>query len=471
MISAGIRAFILVLLVTAAISTGFAAEETHVVIMHTNDIRGHILPEPDAGGSARLATVVHQFKPDLMLDAGGIFSGSLISDMFQGEPVVAAMNAIGYDAVAVGSGEFNFGLTALGARSRQANFLLLSANATSPVTEIQPAAIYNAQGVRIAVIGLTSTELTGHPRNVKYVDVADTVRTIQDLMPRIRGRADAVVVLANVTRAEEERIARAFPEIRLIIGAHEEAELPTHVGQATIVGAGKFGKYVGKIDLTFIDGKLKSIQSRLVPLEGVVPDPSVVALLEPYQAKLDQFLQTVLGHASGDLSLSTVSESHLGNLVADAVRARTGTEITLINAADAQMGIPKGPITSRTLLEVLPSENTLVTMRLSGTQIKRILGKTMMSVSGVRVKLDPEKPEGKKLISVRLEKGTPLRDKDFYRVTTNDYLLMGGDGFTEFADGIDVEDTGILLRDAVAEHIARIGTISPRLDGRIQFSR
>ena len=468
MTSASIRALILVLLVWGLVA---AAEETHVVIMHTNDIRGHILPGPDAGGSARLATVVRQVKPDLMLDAGGIFSGSLISDTFQGEPVVAAMNAIGYDAVAIGSIEFNFGISALRARSMQANFLLLSANATSPIDEIQPAAIYNAQGVRIAVIGLTSQEITGHPQNVKYVDVADTVRTLQDLLPRIRDRADAIILLANVTRAEEQRIAREFPEIRLIIGAHDEAELPTHIGQTTIVGAGKFGKYVGKLDLTFIEGKLKAIQSRLISLESVDPEPSIVRLLEPYQAKLDEFLQRVLGHASGDLSRSTARESHLGNLVADAVRAKTGTEITLITAADAQMGIPKGPITSRTLFEVLPSENTLVTMRLSGAQIKRILGRTVMSVSGVRVKLDSAKPEGKRLVSVRLENGTPLHDKDLYTVTTNDYLLMGGDGFTEFADGIDVEDTGILLRDAVAEHIARLGTVSPHLDGRIQFSR
>src|SRR5438876_10239224 len=212
MISAGVRAFILVLVLAVSISAGPAAGlavglaggETHVVIMHTNDIRGHILPGPDAGGSARLATVVRQVKPDLMLDAGGIFSGSLISDTFQGEPVVAAMNAIGYDAVAIGSIEFNFGISALRARSMQANFLLLSANATSPIDEIQPAAIYNAQGVRIAVIGLTSQEITGHPQNVKYVDVADAVRTLEDLLPRIRNRVDSIILLSNVTSAEEQ---------------------------------------------------------------------------------------------------------------------------------------------------------------------------------------------------------------------------------------------------------------------------
>src|SRR5207247_422399 len=146
----GIRAFIL--LVFSCISLA-AAPETHVVIMHTNDIRGHILPGPDACCSARLASVV----------------------------------------------------------------------------------------------GLTSQEITGHPQNVKYVDVADPVRTLEDLLPRIRQRADTIILLANVRRTEEQRIARAFPEIRLIIGAHEEADLPMRIGQTTIVGTGKFGKYVGRL--------------------------------------------------------------------------------------------------------------------------------------------------------------------------------------------------------------------------------
>jgi len=87
------------------------------------------------------------------------------------------------------------------------------------------------------------------------------------------------------------------------------------------------------------------------------------------------------------------------------------------------------------------------------------------------VKLDVTKPEGKRLISARLKDGTPIRDKEFYSVTTNDFLSMGGDGHTEFADGIGVEDTGILMRDALAEHIARLRTVAPRLDGRIQVSR
>jgi 2',3'-cyclic-nucleotide 2'-phosphodiesterase/3'-nucleotidase len=462
---------VLILVLSLSIS-GFAAE-THVVVMHTNDIRGHVLPGPESGGSARLASVVHQVKPDLMLDAGGMLSGSLISDTFLGAPVIDVMNAIGYDAAAVGGNEFSFGMNALAARVREANFPLLSANATSPIDEIQVAAIFNAQDVRIAVVGLTSEELarTGHPQNVKYVDVADSLLTLQNTLPRIRDRVDCIILLTNVSRAEEQRIARAFPEIRLIIGAHEDAGLPVRVGTTTIVSAGKFGRYAGKLDLTFSDGKLKAIESRMVPIENVQPDPAVEKVLEPFEAKLAETLKQVVGHAAGDLSRSSGQESHIGNLVADAIRAKTGTSIALINAADAQKGIRKGPITSGMLFDVLPSENTLVTMGLSGAQIKHILGRSVMNLSGLRVKWDAAKPEGKRLVSARLEDGTPLRDKDYYTVTTNDFLLMGGDGYTEFADGVDVEDTGILMRDALAEHVSRLGTVEPYLDGRIQVSR
>src|SRR5438132_7403371 len=110
MASNGIRIVLGVLLLVASV---YGAAETHVVIMHTNDIRGHVLAGPDAAGSARLATVVRQVKPDLMLDAGGMFAGSLISDTFLGAPVIDVMNAIGYDAAAVGANEFSFGIHVL----------------------------------------------------------------------------------------------------------------------------------------------------------------------------------------------------------------------------------------------------------------------------------------------------------------------------------------------------------------------
>lgn len=448
------------------------SNQSHVVIMHTNDIHGHLLPAADAGGVSALATIVRKERPDLMLDAGDMFAGSLISDAFQGEPVIEIMNEIGYDAAAVGGYEFSFGMDALRARVAQANFPFLSANTRVPIDDINPAAIFSAQGIRIAIIGLTTEEIarTGHPRNTKYVDVDDIVMSLENTLTRVRDKVDFILLLTHVTRAEEQRLARAFPEIPLIIGGNDDNDFhdPIKIGDTTVVRAGKFGRYVGRLDLTFNDRKLAKIETRMIPVAGVEKDASIDRMIGPYEARLNRRLQTVVGQAAGDLSGSPARESHVGNLVADAVREKAGTAIALIRTGDVQEGIAKGPITSQTLVEVLPSQSTVVTMKLNGAQIKRILGRRLMTVSGVRVKLDANKPEGKRLISVRLEDGSPLRDKEFYSVTTNDFLLSGGDGFTEFAEGLDVEDTGILMRDALAEHIARLGTVAPRPDGRIQ---
>src|SRR5215510_4584951 len=110
MTSASLRAFLVLTVIAAAL---YGASEAHVVVMHTNNIRGHLLSGPDGGGSAALASVVRQTKPDLMLDAGEMFSGTLISDLFLAAPVIQVMNAIGYDAAAVGSNEFSYGIHVL----------------------------------------------------------------------------------------------------------------------------------------------------------------------------------------------------------------------------------------------------------------------------------------------------------------------------------------------------------------------
>src|SRR3954471_8107488 len=106
----------------------YAAEPVHVVVMHTNDLHGHVLPGPGAGGSAALATIVHRERPDLMLDAGDSFFGTMISNMFEGAPMIEVMNAIGYDAAVLGNHEFNFGIDGLARRLQQAQFPFVSAN-------------------------------------------------------------------------------------------------------------------------------------------------------------------------------------------------------------------------------------------------------------------------------------------------------------------------------------------------------
>jgi len=88
-------------------------------------------------------------------------------------------------------------------------------------------------------------------------------------------------------------------------------------------------------------------------------------------------------------------------------------------------------------------------------------------VSGIRVHFDLKKPAGQRLVSVTLSDGSPIDDSKLYSVTTNDFVVAGGDGFGELGRGREIRDTGILLRDVLRDHIKAHRVLSPILDGRI----
>jgi len=111
----------------------------------------------------------------------------------------------------------------------------------------------------------------------------------------------------------------------------------------------------------------------------------------------------------------------------------------------------------------------MVTLRLTGAQLKRTLehARGNAAVSGVRVEFDRSKPAGQRLVSAILLDGTPVEDSKLYSLTINDFVLAGGDGFTEFAKGTDIVDTGIFLRDVLVDYVKRNRVLSAKLDGRL----
>src|SRR5881396_3177578 len=162
-----------------AVGLWFAAQpSTHVVIMHTNDLHGQLLPKDGIGGIAEIAAVIRSARPDLILDAGDMFTGTFLSDEFKGAPTIQAMNKIGYAAGTIGNHEFDYGQNALRMRLREAHFPILSANLWTPISEIKKYTVVTAKGIRFGLIGLTTHELrtTAHPKNLGDVTVQDPVR-------------------------------------------------------------------------------------------------------------------------------------------------------------------------------------------------------------------------------------------------------------------------------------------------------
>jgi 5'-nucleotidase / UDP-sugar diphosphatase len=468
-----LRKIILLLLVIGGPFACFriaAQAPTHVVIMHTNDIHGQLVPRNGVGGVAEMATVIRRVHPDLILDAGDLFTGTFLSDEFKGEPTIGVLNKIGYTAVTVGNHEFDYGQAALRTRAREAKFPFLSANLDTPVAEIKKYLIVPAKGIRFGIVGITTEEVvtTTHPKNLGGVVVKDVVKSIAELLPEVGRRADFIIVIAHVTDEEERRIALAFPEIRLIIGGHNHSALgPIRIGETLVAKTGNVGRNVGQVDLEFTGTTLTGMQAKLIPVQNVPPDIEVAKILSPFLEKVARKTAEQIGEATDDLLSSPSSESPLPNLIADAFREKGKTQIGIQNLGGIRTRISKGPITWGNVFEVLPFQNTMVTLKLSGAQLKKTLNTMLLGVSGLRIQYDLQRPAGERLISVTLADGTPIEDEEYYSVTTNDFVVAGGDGLTELGRGREIRDTGVLLRDVLVDFVRARRVITPALDGRI----
>src|SRR5215467_3584491 len=235
-----------------------AQTPAHVVIMHTNDLHGQLLPKDGVGGIAEVAAVIRSGKPDLILDAGDFSTGTFLADEFKGAPTIAAMNLIGYTAGTIGNHDFDYGQDALRMRIREARFPLLSANLLSPVSGIKKYTVVTAKGIRFGIVGLTTEDLKtkSHPKLVENVTVLDIVKTLEKLLPELRKKSDFIVATVHLEDEEEQRLASAFPEIRLIVGGHNHfAHGPIRLGQTLVVKTGYTGQNVGRVDLDFENKK------------------------------------------------------------------------------------------------------------------------------------------------------------------------------------------------------------------------
>jgi 5'-nucleotidase/UDP-sugar diphosphatase len=471
-----LMAFLLMVLGPAAGLWFAAAAPTHVVIMHTNDLHGQLLPRDGIGGIAQIATIIRSASPDLILDAGDIFTGTFLSDEFKGAPTIQAMNRIGYMAGTVGNHEFDYGQEAFRLRLREARFPILSANLQTPIAEIKKYVVLPARGIRFGVIGLTTEEVKSksHPKNVGGVTVLDIVKTVEQLLPEIRRKADFIIAVVHLDDEEEKRLASAFPEIRLIIGGHNHEALgPIRLGNTLLAKTGVSGHNVGRVDLDFDNKKLSRMDAKLIPVVKVRPDSDIAKILEPFNDRVKVKMAEPVGEAAEEIPFSKVAESALADLVADAFRAKGKTQIAIHNGGGIRATLAKGTITFGSAFEVLPFQNTMVTLKLTGAQLKKTLERSLVptvgivALSGLRVRFDRTKPPGQQVISAVLLEGAAIEDSRLYSLTTNDFVLAGGDGFTEFAKGTDILDTGLYLRDAFIEYIRVRSVLTPTVDGRI----
>jgi 5'-nucleotidase len=488
---------------TAVVGGPDVGRPIQLTLLHVNDLHGALYAESkgdrERGGAARLVGLIERERaaapgPVLLMDAGDALQGTYISNRSRGQAVIEILNAAGADALALGNHEFDWGLDVLRERVQQAQFPFLAANlegeSGQPMQEILPGvspfAILDADGVKVAVLGLTYHNLAAIVRAsaIEGLRSLPGVETVKRYLPELQDQADLIVVLSHMGLEADRELARAIPEIPLIIGGHSHASLNTgdRVGQTAIARAGAYGEHLGRVVVSFDrqQGQLigNGVEVKAIVVTEAAPrHAQVEAIVAKWAREVEQAGSQVVGEAAIPLRTGRGVETALGNLVTDGARAADlgdglRLDIALYNDGGIRADLDAGPITYAELYSVLPFENSLIGLDLSGAQVKRMLEDGIgergseIQVSGLSFEYDPNRGPGKRVTQVTIGE-EPLDEGRTYRVVTVDYLYTHSQFENSLGQGTNVVYDGLHL-DAVVEHVGAHSPIEPQVEQRIR---
>jgi len=469
----------------AAAEPGAAAEEptrdeetARIAVVALSDFHGWLLPlEPKGfnkyyggiaylGGQLAGAEKLDQ-KSSVILDNGDMWTGPTESTFLRGEPVIQAYNELGVSAANVANHEFDYGLEILKARIREAKLPFLGANITNAGTDTAPAfvkpwIILERDGAKLGVIGLSyantpETTLATHVQGLEFGGYADTLRKV---LPEIRAAgAEAVVVLLHDTIEVIAEVLAKNSDITVdaIIAGQDHRKGRRDINGIPVVNPGPFGRSYVRFDIAIdrASRKVTKVDHKIVDVVGVVgapphpPLPKLAAIAEGARQKAKSLSNEVLGRVAGPLPTGSFASSPLGHLVVDAwLSALSNVDIAMCNHGAFRQPVGAGALTIGDLTSVLPFENNLYVVRISGKQLKSQLEIDSPVVAGVTYKYKDK--DGKKTIVSAVDRlGQPIEDAKVYSVAINDFMYYGGDGF-QFQD-LDAapEDTGLSWREPV----------------------
>lgn len=487
------------------------ANDREIRILHVNDFHGfaqshkRLGSDELQGGIAYLAALAGQLKqekPSVLLSAGDMIQGNTWANLFEGKPVIEVMNAMGFDAAVVGNHEFDFGKTALIERVKEAKFPVLGANVEG-LDVLKPYIIKEVDGIKMGIIGVVTeyTPSATHPKNVEGLKFLPVATTVERCIEELKGRADIVVVLSHIGYDADMTLADTVKGIDVIVGGHSHTKTGRHivVGNTIVVQAWEHGLVLGVLDLTVKDGKIINAASRLEevsPSKIKKPREDVARVVDEYARQVNGIMGRVIGKTSVDLDGENVRvrQTNLGSFIADIFRKESGADAVIINGGGIRDSIRKGDITVENVYSVLPFNNYIVAIRLTGKQVRDALEYGLSGietregrfpqVAGLAFTYFAKHPAGSRVGNILID-GKPIDPAKQYVVATNDFLAAGGDGYQVFreairqspdfaiiggtikSDNLVYNDAGTWLRDIVVRSVEEKKNITPPLEGRI----
>jgi len=354
-------------------------------------------------------------------------------------------------------------------------------------------------GFKVAVFGLTlkETPVLTAPGNVRDLVFEDEIQTAKAIVPDLKKEADIVIALTHLgifdsPRLGSKHLASQVSGIDVIVDGHTHTWLKSPIivedpsgGRSIIVQAWKWGLVLGRLDLWIQGGKVKDHRFEAIPInldknEKQIPeDPALLKLLRPYADEAEARLSTVIGSLETALSSTAARERETaaGNLVADSMQwfsARWGSDFAVMNGGSIRHDLPAGPVSLKSVYDMLPFENSIFVVTLQGAEVLRLFdfmasipegsGAFPQFSSEVKVVLDRTARKASGL----LIKGKPIDLSRSYRVATSSFLAGGGDGYKILQEAKEKFDTAALQQPVLIDFIRTMGgQMTPRLEGRI----
>lgn len=450
--------------VVTEVGSAESTPTTHsLTILYTNDEHGWLAGVEPGQGAAELADL-WRAREDcaadadcLILSGGDMWTGPAVSTWFQGESMTEILNALHYDAAAVGNHEFDFGLDVLAARAAQADFPLVSANiryadSGHPPTElgILPLAVIEDGGWRIGIIGLTTqaTRTATHPANIQGLDFLDYAAALREAAPQARAAgAQILVAPGHLCRPEVEALAPVAAElgIALLGGGHcNELEAEVIDGVAVVTGGAHLASYA-VVRLTLAaDGQVLEVSAETRPNQGGTADPAVAAIVSRWQAAVDAELGVTIGYLAAPLPQRSQAMQDLTTY--SWLWGVGSADFAVTNLGGLRADLPAGPITLADILTVLPFDNVLVAVELTGDEVIRTFG-GRFDAARAGFYFDGH-------TWINENDSLPLDRDALYTVLVNDFMYAGGDDFGQLATlDPDAYNTAIDWRQPVIDWV------------------
>ncbi|CAG8507670.1 4734_t:CDS:2 [Dentiscutata heterogama] len=519
----------------------------NLTIIHTNDVHSHYDQINEEftdcttkqfeengcfGGIARHKTVIDMLrrenKNSLLLDGGDQFQGTLFFTHYNG--------MLSSEVLAIGNHEFDNGPETLAAHFEQLNMPIVCANINTTLNPLLGAYIkpyHIFEEYNIAVIGyITEYEFSNAGSTISFTDPISTVQHYVDEIHSLG--INRILTLSHLGYKFDKKLAAKTHGIAVHIGGHShsflsndatskdysliEGPYPTVVKNAEeedtlIVLAFWSGKYIGHLDISFNKaGKLVAYSGAPILIDQSIPqDLGLANLVSQWRSPFDKYTNITIGNAidAFDQSKCQTEECTIGNLIADSflwyfqrdtssklkanVSILNATKFdtmkinaAIINAGGIRAGLSEGHITKANILTILPFNNSLVILPLTGKDISDVLetvvgrsrniisGKRVSSfiqVSGIRFKYDSSKPIFERLIEIKIwnwntKMFESIASDKIYEIATIDFIANGGDGLLPYPVlGLIPFDTENKI---LTSYILDQKNILPYLDGRIQ---